>query len=97
MGAAKEPTVADLRHEDRIAEATAALANEPAKAREVPPVYDERGNVRPRGTEGARPMTYEERVKIAKALAEGKTITTTAERGTTKARAAAKAAKSKTA
>ena len=36
-----------------------------------PPVYDERGNVRPRGTEGARPMTYEERVEIAKRLAEG--------------------------
>lgn len=40
-----------------------------------PPVYDERGNVRPRGTKGARPMTYAERVKIAKQIqdeAEGK-------------------------
>lgn len=33
------------------------------------PVYDERGNVRPRGTEGARPMSYEERVAIAQRLA----------------------------
>lgn len=32
------------------------------------PVYDERGNVRPRGTEGARPMTFEERVEIAERL-----------------------------
>lgn len=30
------------------------------------PVYDERGNVRPHGTEGARPMTYAERVDLAK-------------------------------
>lgn len=29
------------------------------------PVYDDRGNVRPRGTEGARPMSYAERVAIA--------------------------------
>lgn len=31
-------------------------------------VYDERGNVRPVGTPGARPMTYAERVEIAAAL-----------------------------
>lgn len=36
------------------------------------PVYDARGNVRPRGTKGARPMTYAERVKIAERLAKGK-------------------------
>lgn len=36
-----------------------------------PPVYDERGNVRPRGTEGARPMSFEERVAIAKKLGSG--------------------------
>lgn len=30
------------------------------------PVYDERGNVRPRGTEGARPMSWDERVELAK-------------------------------
>lgn len=35
------------------------------------PVYDERGNVRPRGTKGAKPMTYEQRVAIAKRLAKG--------------------------
>lgn len=29
------------------------------------PVYDDRGNVRPRGTKGARPMTFEERVAVA--------------------------------
>lgn len=32
------------------------------------PVYDERGNVRPRGTEGARPMSYDERVAIAQGI-----------------------------
>jgi multidrug efflux pump subunit AcrA (membrane-fusion protein) len=89
----KEPddkSVAALRREDRIAEAQAALANEPAKARDVPPVYDERGNVRPRGTKGARSMTYAERVKIAKRLASGETIATTAELGDARTRAAAK-------
>ena len=45
-----------------------------------PPVYDERGNVRPRGTPGARPMTKAERVKIARALANGERIVTTAEK-----------------
>lgn len=39
-----------------------------------PPVYDERGNVRPRGTEGARPMTFEERVAIAKKLGAGEPV-----------------------
>lgn len=39
-----------------------------------PPVYDERGNVRPRGTEGARPMTYAERVAIAKKLGAGEPV-----------------------
>lgn len=40
------------------------------KAEEVDdrPVYDKRGNVRPHGTPGARPMTYAERVRIAKKL-----------------------------
>lgn len=33
-----------------------------------PPVYDERGNVRPRGTKGARPMSYAERVAIAERI-----------------------------
>lgn len=45
-----------------------------------PPVYDERGNVRPRGTPGARPMTKAERVAIARKLQAGETIVTTAER-----------------
>ena len=30
------------------------------------PVYDERGNVRPRGTEGAKPMSFEERAALAR-------------------------------
>ena len=38
------------------------------------PVYDERGNVRPRGTQGARPRTYEERVAIAERIAAGEEI-----------------------
>lgn len=33
-----------------------------------PPVYDERGNVRPRGTKGARPMTLAERKGIARGI-----------------------------
>jgi hypothetical protein len=40
------------------------------------PVYDARGNVRPHGTPGARPMTYAERVKIAQRLASGEVIET---------------------
>jgi hypothetical protein len=32
-------------------------------------VYDERGNVRPAGTPGARPMSYKQRVEIAARLA----------------------------
>jgi hypothetical protein len=35
------------------------------------PFYDDRGNVRPRGTKGARPRSYEERVEIAQRLADG--------------------------
>lgn len=35
---------------------------------ESAPVYDERGNVRPRGTAGARPMSYEERVEVARRI-----------------------------
>lgn len=31
-------------------------------------VYGDRGNVRPYGTPGAKPMTYDERVAIAVAL-----------------------------
>lgn len=36
------------------------------------PVYDKRGNVRPRGTPGARPMTLAQRKAIARKLAERK-------------------------
>ena len=54
------------------------------------PVYDERGNVRPHGTEGARPMSYAERVKIAERLAAGEVIHTTAEKSTTRTARAAK-------
>jgi hypothetical protein len=43
-----------------------------------PPVYDERGNVRPRGTPGAKPMTKAERTDIARRLASGEVIKTTA-------------------
>ena len=32
------------------------------------PVYDERGNVRPRGTKGAKPMSYAQRVELAARL-----------------------------
>lgn len=35
------------------------------------PVYDSRGNVRPRGTKDARRMTFEERAEIAQRLAKG--------------------------
>lgn len=45
-----------------------------------PPVYDERGNVRPRGTPGAKPMTKAERVRIAARLRDGEQIVTTSER-----------------
>lgn len=34
-----------------------------------PPVYDERGNVRPRGTKGAKPMTLAQRKAIARKIA----------------------------
>lgn len=32
------------------------------------PVYDERGNVRPHGTKGAKPMTFAQRKAIAERL-----------------------------
>lgn len=60
------------RREARIAEARAELGENPdGSAKQVepsidPPVYDNRGNVRPRGTKGAKPMTFAERVKVAK-------------------------------
>lgn len=59
-----------------------ALDLEPAAEPAVepdPPVYDERGNVRPHGTPGARPMTYAERMAIAERLAAGEVIVTEAE------------------
>lgn len=77
------------RHDDRIREARETLGLDPDTGKPVPPpaaskisppVYDERGNVRPRGTPGARTMTYAERVEIAKRLAAGDEIVTTAER-----------------
>ncbi|MGL5851630.1 MAG: hypothetical protein ACRCZD_12700 [Phycicoccus sp.] len=37
-------------------------------------VYDERGNVRPFGTPGARPMSYDERVALAAALADAEKV-----------------------
>lgn len=83
----------DERHDDRIREARETLGLDPDTGKPVPPLaaskisppeYDERGNVRPRGTPGARPMTYDERVKIAKRLADGEVITTRAERAPAK-------------
>lgn len=67
----------------RIAEGRAALGLDvetgkpvpPSAASKMPPpVYDARGNVRPRGTKGAKPMTYAERVAIAQRLAAGEVI-----------------------
>lgn len=73
MGPAQEPAAEkapspEERRQGRIEEAKATLAPDKATAKQAAPVYDSRGNVRPRGTKGARPMTYEERVKIAKRL-----------------------------
>lgn len=64
--AAAQPEVEQL-----VADATRAdqIAAGEVNADPDPPVYDERGNVRPRGTEGARPMTKAERKAIAKRLA----------------------------
>lgn len=45
-----------------------ASAEDSSPVEPDPPVYDERGNVRPRGTEGARPMTLAERKAIARKL-----------------------------
>ncbi len=54
---------------------TAAAGTSPAVAAdEDAPVYDERGNVRPHGTKGARPMSYDERVAIAKKLGAGEIV-----------------------
>lgn len=53
---------------DQAAQAQ-AVADGDAKAEPAdPPVYDERGNVRPRGTKGARPMTLAQRKAIARKL-----------------------------
>ena len=55
-------------HLEEMAKAQAdadAAAADPESVDPDPPVYDERGNVRPRGTEGARPMDYDERVDVA--------------------------------
>ncbi|MBD3782449.1 MAG: hypothetical protein IE926_05745 [Micrococcales bacterium] len=57
------------RRAARIAEAKAELAPAKPEGNEDAPVYDERGNVRPRGTPGAKAMTYAQRVAIAKRLA----------------------------
>lgn len=65
---------------DLIAEDSGAFDPTEAEADRDPdpPVYDERGNVRPRGTPGARPMTKAERTDIARRLARGEVIQTTA-------------------
>lgn len=49
----------------------ATAADDDLELGEKAPVYDARGNVRPRGTPGACRMTHAERVTIAKALAKG--------------------------
>jgi hypothetical protein len=84
MAGRSQPEAELSRHDARIAEARKALGVkadgspvDPGKM--PPPVYDERGNVRPRGTKGAKPMTYAQRVAIAERLAKGETIATTAE------------------
>lgn len=51
-----------------VVEATAPEPVVEARVDPDPPVYDERGNVRPRGTEGTRPMTLAERKAIARKL-----------------------------
>ncbi|MGL5929947.1 MAG: hypothetical protein ACRCY8_13515 [Dermatophilaceae bacterium] len=53
------------------------MSAEPMEAPEpdrTVPVYDERGNVRPYGYPGARPLSYNERVRIAARLAKGEDI-----------------------
>lgn len=59
--------------EERRAEAFAELhededGNPLPPDKPDPPVYDERGNVRPRGTKGARPMSFAERAAIAQGI-----------------------------
>lgn len=49
----------------------AAQAADDLELGDKAPVYDDRGNVRPRGTPGACRMTRAERVRIAEALAKG--------------------------
>ena len=66
---AEAQTEVDQLREDAEKAIEQATSDEPAKA--DPPVYDERGNVRPRGTKGARPMSYAERVAIATRIAAG--------------------------
>lgn len=66
-------TAAKDRTATRVAEARKALGEDekgkPLPAGEPdPPVYDKRGNVRPRGTEGAKPMTLAQRKAIAARL-----------------------------
>lgn len=74
MSAVKsDEQLAEERQAARIAEAREELhedekGNPVPAAKPDPPVYDERGNVRPRGTKGAKPMTYAERVAIAKRI-----------------------------
>lgn len=73
---------------ERVEAAHAELGEKPdgtpLPAKQDPPVYDERGNVRPRGTKGARPMSYDERVAIAQGIKAEKAK---ARRGTRKATA----------
>lgn len=73
-GAGSDPDVVDSIGPVPDVEPAAAPveAEVPKPADEDPPVYDKRGNVRPRGTKGARPMSYAERVAIAKRITAGK-------------------------
>lgn len=52
------------------------------------PVYDERGNVRPRGTKGAKPMSFEERAALAKKQDRGGDVPPDGEPAVRKAEAA---------
>lgn len=70
MARRKVKTDAELADAEESVPTDAELAGTADKEPD-PPVYDERGNVRPRGTEGARPMSYAERVAIAKKIQAG--------------------------
>lgn len=69
--ATESPEVETARKATEANPAKVAARKAAAKTAEPkadPPVYDERGNVRPRGTKGAKPMTKAQREAIAATL-----------------------------